>query len=120
LISRTYFNFEEQKQEWARDVRNLQTGEGVLRLVDDPTLHPLKVKRSAPGHLNFDLQTIARKFPEALERMDEMIEQNFKSDFFALAEDIDRESEQRLQEVLRPTIRISGPELQEAKANFGI
>src|SRR5205085_12337234 len=106
LSSRTYFTFDEQKQEWAREIRKLRTGQAILRMVDDPKLHLVNVKRSAPGFLDFDTQTLARKMPQVLEQMDRMIEENFHSDFFVPAAEVDRECERRLQEVLRPKITI--------------
>lgn len=101
LSSRTYETFDEQKSEWAREIRQLRTGEAILRLVNDPKLYRVNVKRSAPGFLNYDMQTLARKLPRVLERMDQMIEENFRSDFFVSADTVDREIEQRVQGLLR-------------------
>lgn len=107
LASRTYSTFDEQKQEWARDIRRLKTGQAILRLVNDPELKIVNVKKSTPGLLNFDLHTIARKFPEALERMDELIEKNFRSDFFVPAEEVDREAQRRIESILYPKIAVA-------------
>ncbi|HUY89225.1 MAG TPA: type IV secretion system DNA-binding domain-containing protein [Pirellulales bacterium] len=104
LASRTYQGFEEQKSEWARDIRNLNTGRALLRLVNDPKLHLVDVKRSVPGFLQYDMHMIARKFPAALEVMDRLIEENFKSDYFVPAAEIDRETKLRLQNVLHSRV----------------
>lgn len=104
LASRTYESFDEQKSIWAREIRHLPTGQALLRLVNDPHLYRVKVKRSAPGFLGFDLQTIARQFPQALEKMDQMVEENFRSEFFVPASIVDQEAEGRIQRVLSSRI----------------
>lgn len=101
LSSRTFQTFEEQKSEWAREIRKLRTGEAILRLVNDPNLYRVSVKRSAPGFLGYDMQTLSRKLPQVLERMDRMIEENFQSEFFVPAATVDREIEQRVQALLQ-------------------
>lgn len=114
LASRTYVTFEEQKSEWAKNIRNLATGECILRLVDNPGLQHVKVKRSAPGYLKYDVGTIGRHFPEIIDKLDRLVEENFASDLFIPAETIDREAEDRMAAVLRPKIVVqekglSGP-----------
>lgn len=101
LSSRTYETFDEQKNVWAREIRNLSTGQALLRLVNDSRLYRLNVRRSTPGFLNYDIQTVARKFPESLDRMDRLLEENFQSDFFASAASVDVEAQQRLENVLK-------------------
>jgi hypothetical protein len=114
LASRTYSTFDEQKQEWASFIRKLKTGQALVRLVDEPELKIVNVKKSTPGLLNFDLHTIARKFPEALERMDELIEKNFRSDFFVPAADVDREAQRRIESILYPKIAVNTKTTQES------
>ncbi|CAK9076189.1 TraG-D_C domain-containing protein (Fragment) [Durusdinium trenchii] len=104
LANRTYVSFDEQKSIWARDVRHLATGEALLRLVDDPSIYHVAVKRSAPGYLRHDLAGITRHFPELLERMQELLARNFESDLFSSAALIDADAEQRLERFMRPTI----------------
>jgi hypothetical protein len=106
LASRTYESFDEQKSVWARDIRNLRTGQALLRLVNDPNLYVVNVKRSTPGILAHDTQTISRKFPGAFERMDRMIEENFQSEYFVRADQVDAEANERLQRILNPRIVI--------------
>jgi hypothetical protein len=113
LSSRTYESFHEQRSEWARDIRNLRTGQALLRLVNEPQMRLVNIKRSAPGLLGYDLHTIARKFPQAIERMEKMVEENFHSEFFVSASDIDKEQEDRLEALLtnrhrRPPISSAG------------
>ena len=110
VASRTYETFEEQKSEWAKKVRNLRTGEAVVRLVDEPGVHCVKVKRSAPGHLKYDMGAIARHFPEVIARMEELVEENFQSEIFTSAEVIDREAQLRLERVLKGPIVIQAKE----------
>lgn len=103
--SRTYESFDEQRSLWARDVRNLSTGKAILRLVNDPTLHMVNVRRSAFGFLSYDPQTIARRFPQAYENVDRLIEENYRSSgIFVPAGDVDRECDARLQKVLSERI----------------
>jgi len=104
VASRTYVTFEEQKSEWAKKVRNLRTGEAVVRLVDEPGVHCVKVKRSAPGHLKYDVGVIAKRFPQVIEKMEQLIEENFQSEIFTSAEVIDRETELRLERLLSAPI----------------
>ena len=106
LASRTYVTFEEQKSQWAKEVRNLATGECVLRLVDDVALHHVKVKRSTPGYLKYNMATLQQHMPEVIDNMERLIEQNFESDLFLSADAIDREAEHRLNLVLNPPITI--------------
>jgi len=104
LSSRTYESFDEQKSVWARDIRNLKTGQALLRLVDDEKIRRVNVKRSATSYLRHDAVTIAQHFPELFDRMEELIERNFENDMFVSAERIDQEAEARLQRVLRQPI----------------
>lgn len=107
LASRTYESFDEQRAIWARDVRNLRTGQALLRLVDDPDIHLVDVKRSAPGYLRHDLNGIARHCPEMLDRMQALVERNFESDLFVPATVVDRQIDERLQRLLNPPIAVS-------------
>ena len=116
LSSRTYETFEEQKNLWARSIRNLRTGQALLRLVNDPRLYTVNVKRATSGFLNYDTQTIARQFPDAFERMDKMIEENFQSDFFVPAARVDAEATERLERVLQSHIHIPVPETSADEA----
>lgn len=124
LSSRSYETFEEQKSDWAREIRNLPTGHALLRLVNEPHLRLVKVKRSAPGFLGFDTHTLVRRYPEVYEHMDALIEKNFESDFFVSANEVDREVEERLKRLLKPTIHVdttkSGAEAPEKKSAFEI
>lgn len=107
LANRTYFTFEEQKNLWAQSVRNQRTGAALMRLVDDPHLYEVDVKRDTPGHLSWDTETLCRELPEALEEVDRLIEDNFRSDLFVAPDVIEAETEKRLQAVLRPAITLS-------------
>lgn len=106
LSSRTYQTFEEQKAEWAKKVRRLKTGETVLRLVDDNRVRHVQVKRSSVGYLRHDIATIAQHFPQLIDNMERLIEQNFASDLFVPAANIDRDAEERLRLVLNPPVTL--------------
>lgn len=113
LSSRSYESFDEQKAIWARDVRHLKTGQALLRLVDDPTIYNVLVKRSAPGYLRHDLAGIRQHFPELFDRMEEMIAKNFESDLFTSAEVIDAETEKRLTNLVNPSQDIDSTVVEE-------
>src|SRR5205823_1775734 len=102
LASRTFFSGDEWDRVWAKRVRELRTGEALIRLVNDPALHHVRVKRSAPGVLGLDPTDLARRFPQAFERVEQFIENNFRSEFFVSPQVVERETEERLQAVLRP------------------
>src|SRR5207253_6147715 len=65
LASRTFVSGDEWDRVWGRRVRELRTGEALIRLVNDPTLHHVRVERSAPGVLGLDLSELTRRFPQA-------------------------------------------------------
>jgi len=108
LSTRSYYSFDEMMRCWARDVRNRKTGECYLRLVDDHTIYDVQVQRSTPGYLAWDPVTLRQEFPEALEKKDCLIEENFRSDFFVSPEVIDRETHERLESVLGSKINLTG------------
>lgn len=107
LVNRTYFTFEEDVRVCGRDIRRLERGRTFLRLVDDQELYDLNVKRTAPGHLAWSHQQIARFHPGAFEAMDALIEKNFEQEFFVSPERIEQESRERLERILRPGIVIN-------------
>ena len=118
LSSRTYFTFEEDKNVWAREIRNRPTGAAFLRLVDQPQLFDVDVKRSAPGHLAWDMQMLARELPEVLDDVDRLVEENFQSDIFVSPAVIDAETQERLQRVLQQTITVDArPQLPQDAPN---
>lgn len=108
LASRTYFTFEEQKNEWARDIRQLRTGATFLRLVNDPRLYAVNVKRSAVGYLAWNLEDIARRLPRAIDGMHRLIEENQSQDLFVSPQVIEREAEARLEKVVRGELGFAG------------
>jgi hypothetical protein len=75
--------------------------------VDCDRLIEVAVKRSAPGHLRWDVSTLAREVPEALDEVAALLERNFHSGLFLPPDQIDRETERRLEQVIRPTIRLT-------------
>jgi hypothetical protein len=113
LASRTFYAFDEQKHLRASDLRNLPTGSCLLRLVDDPTLYEVSVKRSAPGHLAWDSETLVHRYPKAIEERDRLIEENFRSGLFVSPEAIEAETRQRIEAVLRPAIMIQARAAEE-------
>lgn len=106
LASRTYFTFEEEKQVWARKIREEKTGETFLRVADTPGIRSVAVTRSVPGHLRFSAAELHRLVPQAHEAVERFKEENFRSDFFLLPEEVDRETDERLKKILHPPITI--------------
>jgi hypothetical protein len=113
LSSRTYESFNEQRSEWASTIRNLRTGQALIRLVNEPNVRLANIQRFAPGYLAHDFETIQRYFPKAIERMNDLIERNFHSDFFIPAAEIDREQDERIRRITR-IAPISGLDIQPA------
>lgn len=106
LTRRTYYTFEEQRVLWAQAIRRLKTGQAVVKLPDDPTLYEVDVARYAPGYLEWDREKVARRWPQALDAVARLTEANAASDFFVSPHEIERETRERLERVLRPTIRV--------------
>ena len=106
LASRVYQTFDEDLRVWGRDIRNLSRGRAFVRLVDDSQLYDVDVKRSAPGYLAFNNETLREEMPEVLDDVDRLIEQNFQSSLFASPKQIEDEMQERLHRLLHKTIVI--------------
>ena len=104
LASRTYQTFEEDLHVWGRDIRNLSRGRAILRLVDEPQLYDVDVKRSAPGHLAWDAAKLREEMPEVFDDVQRLIDRNFASGLFASPHEIEAEMQARLARVTRPTL----------------
>ena len=76
--------------------------------MDDPHLYEINVDRSAPGHLSWDVETIAREYPEALDDVDRLVEENFASDIFSAPDRIDAEADERMRAITGGRIVIQG------------
>lgn len=107
LASRTYKQFDESKMEWGRDIRQLLTGQAVVRMVNDPTLYRLNVKRSAPGELSLDWSTVLKMLPQVADEVAKLIEDNFRQDCFLPPAAIERDTQARLQRIINPPIVIT-------------
>lgn len=104
LGNRVFYSFDEWQNIWARGVRRLETGSCLLRLVDDPNLYEVDVRRSAPGHLSWDMDTLIRRFPQSIQDRDRLIEENFRSEIFVSPQTIELETQHRLENVTRGVI----------------
>lgn len=119
LSTRSSYTFDEQKALWAQKIRQLRTGTELMRLVDDPRLYEVQVKRSAPGYLGLDMETLHRHFPQALEAVDRLLERNFQADCFCSPAEIDLETNMRLEQVLqRPQPAVEMPTVVTAADPF--
>jgi hypothetical protein len=101
LASRQYYSFDEMRSVWARDIRNLRRGTAFMRLVDDPSLYHVDVKRSAPGYLSWDAAQLREEMPEALDDVYRLMDRNFQSDLFVSPAVIEQETRERLERVTR-------------------
>ena len=110
LSSRSYFTFEDQKQLWAQKVRLLRTGQCVLRTVNDDAIQSVVIDDPKPGMLGFDPAVIEKRFPEVIERREQLIEENYRREWFADPQAIEFEMEQRIERVLNPPIVLSSPD----------
>ncbi|MFO0966140.1 MAG: hypothetical protein U0793_11230 [Gemmataceae bacterium] len=113
LSQRSYYSFEEQRALWAQKIRQLKTGQALVKLPNDPKLYQVDVKRYAPGYLAWDAEKLERRCPEALEAVAALLEKNFSNrEFFVSPQEIDRETEERLERILRPVITVNSHEPQ--------
>jgi hypothetical protein len=106
LARKSYRSFEEQRSIWAREIRQLKTGQALVRIVNDPNLYRVNVHRHAPGYLAWDHEKIAQCRPQAIDAVTELIERNYESDMFVSPRLIEQETEQRLRLILNPPIVI--------------
>ena len=107
ITKRTFMTFEEQSHEWGREIRNLRTGQALVRLVDDRNIYRVDIERYQPGYLSMDDDRLRRRMPQAIERMERFLEENAQSEYFVSPQSIERETELRLESILNPVIRIS-------------
>ncbi len=114
LSRRSYYTFEEQAALWAKEIRLLKTGQALLRMVNDPALYRVDVRRHAPGYLSWDLPKIMRCQSSAIDRVSAMIEENYRSEVFTSPCVIERETTERLQRVLHPRIEVLGVSQERA------
>ncbi len=122
LASRSFVSFDKQRSLWAKKIRRLHTGTALVRLVNEDDIREVAIKKSTPGVLQYDMNFIAQKFPEAIQKMERMMDENFSSDIFRPAADVDREAEDRLRKILFPTINVREvtPEEPSEPTEFGI
>jgi hypothetical protein len=106
LSSRSYVSFQEQEALWAQKIRQLPVGHALLKVADWPVPREVRIQRSAPGFLQYDMQTIHRRFPRAVDDTHRLIEENFARGPFCTPEQIERESAERLERVLNGHIII--------------
>ncbi|REK08651.1 MAG: hypothetical protein DWQ37_20145 [Planctomycetota bacterium] len=110
LSSRTYVNFDEQRERWASEVRRLTTGYALLWTPDGSGLRHVLVDQMRPGPMAFELEVLLRRFPGLVERYEELIEENFaQRDFFVSPAVIEQETRERLARVLQPPQCLSPP-----------
>lgn len=107
LARRSYYTFDQKKQMYARDVRKLRTGACLLRKVDCDDINHVQVDPWKPGELAFDIDTVAKHFPELLDSYEKLVEDNFQQDCFVSPAAIEQETRARLERVLRPKIMLT-------------
>lgn len=96
LMSRTYMTFDEDRHVWARDIRNLKRGRAFVRMVDEPRLLDVDVKRSAAGYLGWDIERLMDEMPEVVDDVYRLVEENFRSEFFTKPETLEADARERL------------------------
>lgn len=107
LTRRSYEDFREQEVLWAQKIRNLKTGQALVQIPNDPTIYEVNLHRHAPGYVGWEDDKLRRLYPAALEAKQELLERNFANrEFFVTPQEIERETEARLQRILNPVIRI--------------
>ena len=113
LASRNYYTFEEGKNEWGRDLRRLRPGQGILQIANDGQLHLINVKRSTPGHLEFDWATVRKNLPSVAEAYDRLLEENFRQECFVSPAVIEAETQKRLEQALQPKLTVRAKDDQQ-------
>ena len=108
LSSRTFYSFEEQRELWAQRVRQLRTGQCLLRLVNDGAVRSVRVDQPKQGYLALDPDTLRRRLPAAAEAYERLVAANYEREWYASPQAIDRETEERLRRVLAPPIVVAG------------
>lgn len=117
LASKSFTTFEEQRSEWARDIRKLKTGQALLRLVNDDSLYHIDVKRTAPGSLSLNWATVCKSMPKVADQVQQLRENNFTQDCFVSPTVVERETRERLEKVLCPKIVVqSSPKSSDVRA----
>ena len=107
LTRRSYEDFREQEVLWAQKLRKLQTGQALVQIPNDPTIYEVDLYRHAPGYVGWQDEKLRRLYPEAFDAKEELLEKNFANrEFFVTPQEIERETEARLQRILNPVIRI--------------
>lgn len=96
----TFYTGDERDRVWARKVRLLPTGVALVRLVNDTKLREIAVEQSAIGFLSWDRSELAKRLPCVLERVQELLDTNFRSEFFTTPQAIAREMDERLRRVI--------------------
>lgn len=101
LVNKTYYTFDEDVRVHARDIRRLTVGEAFCRVVSNPVLHRIQVKRDLPGPLAWDAERLRRFYPAGFRDYETLLEQNFASGLFTTPDQIERETDDRLARILQ-------------------
>ena len=99
-VNTVFYTFDEKRHVWARRLRRGARGQALVQIVDDPKIYRVDVKRSAPGHLAFDVATLLRDDPQALDDYYALLEHNFSSEWFVTPEAVEADTQARLERVL--------------------
>ena len=105
VSNKTYFPFDDQMVEWGKLIRTKPTGEAFGKFKDDPNVYDLALTYRPVNDT-----------PEIRQKVEELIQRNFESDFFVPASQIESEAEElRLNLLRRPPIvldhRLNSPPL---------
>jgi len=106
LAGRTWWAFEEEKGKWGKTLRRQQPGEGVWKAATDREPREIRIKRTAPGHLGLPWEVVRQELPSAVEAFEKLLEANFQRDCFVSPAQIERETKERLERVLRQPLVI--------------
>jgi hypothetical protein len=82
VSKKTYYNFDEQRVEWAKRIRKRNTGEAFGKFRDDERLYDILVDHHPV------IET-----PKLRACKEELLQQNFESDVFLSKHDVDREAD---------------------------
>ncbi len=106
VSSRQYFSFQEQFQDWARDVRHLKTGQMVCKFKDDSKLY----------HVIGEMLEIPET-PALLKLKEELLEKNFQQKYFISREQAENDLERMIEDLRmgRTPLIIEGEKIERPK-----
>lgn len=100
LSSVSFFTGDEWDRMWAKRARLLPTGVALVRVVNEPGIHQVAVQNSSFSFLSWDRSEISKRLPNVIEKLDQMLDKNFRSEYFMTPQVIEQETQKRLEQFI--------------------